>query len=432
MYKKVLSLCLVFLLAFSCVSFSVSAYDPLPEKELIEPVLKEAYLEQWIKDYGDSYPDNSEFDGTLEYFYYIGDAGCHVFQAAAIPGSPVVPEDVIGDYRFTACMCMSYCETNPAGVYAYKDGELMTLKEAYEKGLVDLDLLYEISDKNYVMMPLTPEELLENKCKAEFIEEYNIATEDEDEVDIEFAVKFANFTVFMAHTSDTPGLEVYQYLDGYWFCTPHIYGDQHNPTGLYALDNYGNLENLSKMCYEGYIDIDDIYEELSAKCEMHILGDIDGDKRLTVKDATFIQKYLAKVGTAVEKVSENPYLAKRIMDFDLTGGIDMFTDCGDVNVRDATFLQKKLAKIVKDDVEKEFSHEEILVFVSTEDEAEFTLEDFTEYEFESVKKYEYSDDLYILKLKNPGKENAIDAVRALSYREGYDIKYAQLNTFKLY
>ncbi len=430
MYKKILSLALAILMVCSCVMVSVSA-ETTTEDDALMQTLKEAYIEKWKADYKDTF-DFQWFNGKLSYFGYLGEAGCHVFQAAAAPGEPVAPTDEIGDYLFTAYMCMGYCDTNPAGMYAYKDGQLFTLREAYEKGLVDLDLLYEKVSDNYKMSPLSDEEILENKCKAEFIEEYNIATEDEDEVYIEFAVKLANFTVFRAHTSDTPGLEVYQYLDGYWFCTPHIYGDQHNPTGLYALDNYGNLENLSKMCYEGYLDIDDVYEELSAKCEMHILGDIDGDKRLTVKDATFIQKYLAKVDSAVEKVSENPYLTKRIMDFDLSGGIDMFEDCGDINVRDATFLQKKLAKIIKDDVEREFSHTEILVYVSTEDEVEFTLEDFTEYEFESVKKYEYSDDLYILKLKNPGKENAIDAVRALYYREGYDIVNAQLNTFKLY
>lgn len=277
---------------------------------------------------------------------------------------------------------------------------------------------------------LTGEDRLEEICRNEFVEEYGISSEDE--VYIDFAIKLENFTVFRAHTQDTPGFEAYQYLDGYWFRTPGIYGDIHNPTGLYVLDNYSNVEDLSAICYKGFIDMDDIYEALSERCEMYILGDSDRDGKVNIKDATFIQKYLARVSSVTDKVAENTYLAKRLMDFDLSGGIDMFEDCGDVDVRDATFMQKKLARIFWDAEDDEFSTTEILVYVSTEDEADFTLEDFPEYEFKSVKRYEYSEDLYILELKNPGKENAIDAVRSLKYREGYDIIHADVNTFNLY
>ncbi|MBQ2825014.1 MAG: dockerin type I repeat-containing protein [Clostridia bacterium] len=430
MYKKILSLCLVLLLALSCVSVSVSAYDPLPEEELIKLVLKEAYLEQWLKDYGDVYPDNSEFDGTLEYFYYIGDAGCHVFQAAAIPGSPVEPTDVIGDYRFTAGMCMSYCDTNPAGMYAYKDGELMTLREAYEKGLVDLDLLYEISDKNYVIMPLTPEELLENKCRAEFMEEFGIATKDEDEVYVEFAAKFANYTVFRATLGGSPALETYDYIGGYWFFAGAIYGDEgSNPTGLYTLDNYGNVEELYKVVSEDYLDMDEIFPELSEKCGMYLAGDIDSDKRLTVKDATLIQKYLAKVPEAMDKVYDH-ILGVKVMDVDLSGGDALFGYEPSVNVKDATYIQKKVAKIYGDSERPWFSYDHITVGIEGKDVREYTLEDFPEYEFERIERWEYSSFDYVtlsLYLKHPGRENVIDAVNSLRYREGVDFSSVSVN-----
>lgn len=423
MHKKILSLCLVLLLICSCMGISVSAYDPLPEEELIKPVLKEAYLEQWLKDYGDVYPDNSEFDGTLEYFYYIGDAGCHVFQAAAIPGSPVEPTDVIGDYRFTACMCMSYCDTNPAGMYAYKDGELMTLREAYEKGLVDLDLLYEISDKNYVIMPITPEELLVKKCRAEFMEEFGIATKDEDDVYVWFAAKFANYTVFRASFGGSSALETYDCIDGYWFFAGAIYGDEgSNPTGLYTLDNYGNVEELYKVVNEGYLDMDEIFPELSEKCGMYLAGDIDSDKRLTVKDATLIQKYLAKVPEAMDKVYDQ-VLGVKIMDADLRGGDALFGYEPSVNIKDATYIQKKLAKIIIEDDRQKFEYDEIIVSFYHTDVPEYTLEDFPEYGFKSIRIDRFDSIkmvMIVLELEEYGKDNVINAVNSLKYREGVE------------
>lgn len=422
MFKKILSLCMVLLLLTSCLAFSVSA-ETTVEDEAFWQTLKDAYREQWLKDYGDVYPDNSEFDGTLEYFYYIGDAGCHVFQAAAIPGSPVEPTDVIGDYRFTAGMCMSYCDTNPAGMYAYKDGELMTLREAYEKGLVALDLLYEISDKNYVIMPLTPEELLENKCRAEFMEEFGIATKDEDEVYVEFAVKFANYTVFRATFGDSSALETYDFIDGYWFFAGAIYGDEgSNPTGLYTLDNYGNVQSLPETVSEGFIELDDVFEELSEKCGMYLAGDIDSDKRLTVKDATLIQKYLAKVPEAMDKVYDH-ILGVKVMDADLSGGDALYGYEPSVTIKDATYIQKKVAKIIGWDDRQKFEYGEILVMVSTEDEKEYTIEDFPEYGFKSIR-IERLDSIkmvmIILELEEYGKDNVINAVNSLKYREGVE------------
>ena len=422
MYKKILSLCLVLLLALSCVSVSVSAFDPLTEDEAFMQTLKDAYIKQWREDHK-HLEEVNWFDGTLEYFYYIGEAGCHVFQAAAIPGSPVVPEDVIGDYRFTAGMCMNYCETNPAGMFAYKDGELMTLREAYEKDLVDLDLLYEISDKNYVIMPLTPEELLENKCRAEFMEEFGIATKDEDEVYVEFAVKFANYTVFRATFGDSSALETYDFIDGYWFFAGAIYGDEgSNPTGLYTLDNYGNVQSLPETVSEGFIELDDVFEELSEKCGMYLAGDIDSDKRLTVKDATLIQKYLAKVPEAMDKVYDH-ILGVKVMDADLSGGDALYGYEPSVTIKDATYIQKKVAKIIGWDDRQKFEYGEILVMVSTEDEKEYTIEDFPEYGFKSIR-IERLDSIkmvmIILELEEYGKDNVINAVNSLKYREGVE------------
>lgn len=430
MYKRIFCFALAMLMMCGVFTLSVSALDPLPEEELLEQTLKAAYTEKWLKDYeGTSMAEY--FDGTLQYFYYLGEAGCHVFQAAAAPGDPVEPKDEIGDYRFTAFMCMGYCDTNPSGTYAYKDGELMTLKEAYNKGLVDLDLLYEQTDaKNYTMTPLSAEEILENKCKAEFIEEYGVATEDEDEVYIGGAVKFTNYTVFGATVGPLPQLCVQQYIDGYWFFEGAICGGETNPIGMYTLDNYGNVQSLSETVNEGFLDLDEVFEELSEKCEMYLRGDIDSDKRLTVKDATLIQKYLAKVPEAMDTVNSH-LLGVKVMDADLSGAFTEYYDfSADVNIKDATYIQKKVANIIKEEELQLFSYDSIVIYIDKKDVKEYTLEDFPEYEFESLERWDskYLDlTILTLCLKDSGKENVINAVNSLRYREDTEFDTVEAN-----
>lgn len=60
------------------------------------------------------------------------------------------------------------------------------------------------------------------------------------------------------------------------------------------------------------------------------LGDVNMDGKLNIRDATLIQKYLAKLSTLTEA-------EKDLADFDLNGK---------VNVRDATAIQKKIANLI--------------------------------------------------------------------------------------
>lgn len=422
MYKKILSLTLVFLMVCSCFVFSVSAEESLSAEELLMQEMKEAYIEQWLKDYEGAY-EAEYFDRTPNYFCYLGEAGYHVFQAAAVPGDPVEPTDEIGDYRFTAFMCMSYCDTNPSGTYAYKDGVLMTLKEAYNKGLVDLDLLYEQTDKTYVMTKLSEEELLEKKCKDAYIKQYELSGEAAENSYVPFAIQFENYTVFRLYPFVVSPMESFQYIDGYWFWEGNIVGDEkENPTGLYTLDNYGNVESLKETADKGFIDMDEIYPELSEATPMYIAGDIDDDKKLTVKDATVIQKYLAKIPEGLEIVN-NHRLGYCLMETDQPWAMGMFGSSAEVTIKDATYIQKKVAKIIGgSDDRQPFEYGEILVTTSSEDEKIYTVEDFPEYEFESIERIDLSwGDMYVLKLKNYGKEYVIDAVNSLKYREGKDV-----------
>ena len=396
----------------TCFAVSVSAEEPQPDEELIA-TLKESYVERWLEDYKVTM-ETEWFDGTPSYFYYIGEAGWHVFQAAAIPGSPVEPVDVIGDYRFTAHMCMSYCDTNPSGTYAYKDGELMTLKQAYNKGLVDLDLLYEQTDKRYPMEKLSDEEILENRCKAELMEEYNMVDEGEDYVKVHFAAKFANYTIFSASTG--PAIDGERYINAgrYW-----IYGG--DTTEHYTLDNYGNVETLAETLSKGFIDLDEIFPTLAELTSIYRRGDVDGDKEITVKDATLIQKYLAKFPEAVKYLNNHP-IKFRVADADYSGSLYDYGNSDEyINVKDATYIQKMVAKIFAEDDRPRFAYDHIIVSFDEKDVREYTLEDFPEYEFERIERWEalsFDCVTLTLYLKNPGKENVIDAVNSLKYREG--------------
>ena len=404
MYKKLLSSALAVLMACVCFCVSVSAETPS-----LENVCKDAYI-NYLE------ADGATFE-KLTYFDYFGDGGCLVFQASAFPGDPVEPQDVIGNYRFTAPMCMGYCDTNPAGMYAYNSGEVMTLREAYDNGLVDLDLLYENTDEKYKMSPLDEEKILINKCRAEYMEEFGIDKELEDEVYIYFAAKFDNYTVFRGTAGPSPALETRQYLDGYWFFEGAILGDEEdNPTGLYTLDNYGNVQPLRETVYEGFIDMDEVYPVLSEKCEMYMAGDIDNDKALTIKDATLIQKYLSNIPEAVSAV-RNRLLGLFVINADLSGGVD---ESG-ADIRDVTYIQKKVAGFFDYEERPPFAYNEIIVSFYHTDVPEYTLEDFPEYEFKSIEINRLDAIkmvMIILEIEEDGKDGVIKAVNSLKYREG--------------
>ncbi|MBQ8796043.1 MAG: dockerin type I repeat-containing protein [Clostridia bacterium] len=390
---------------------------PLTEGEELMQTLKDAYIKQWREDHK-HLEEVNWFDGTLEYFYYIGEAGCHVFQAAAIPGSPVVPEDVIGDYRFTAGMCMSYCETNPAGMFAYKDGELMTLREAYEKGLVDLELLYEISDKNYVMTPLEEEEILINLCKAELEEEYGIEDAGADGSYISFAVKFDNYTVFQWRLKNPMSAFQYSYLYGYWF-------DEGGVLGNYTLDNYGNVEKLEETLHKGFIYLDEICEKLPEEAQIYLKGDADIDGKVTVKDATLVQKFVAKYPKVVTEFVNDP-VRIAVADMDSSGGFgdpDWVNNRREITVKDATYIQKVVAGIIRDfDRQAPFYTNEVYLTPTQENTKEYALEDFPEYEFEKLEALKDEENRIVLTLKNPGHTNVIDAVNSLNYRVGTEFE----------
>ncbi|MBQ2825250.1 MAG: dockerin type I repeat-containing protein [Clostridia bacterium] len=161
--------------------------------------------------------------------------------------------------------------------------------------------------------------------------------------------------------------------------------------------------------------------------EKFIYGDVDLDGNVTVKDATLIQKGLAKVTyvTAVQR-----YLA----DPDGTG----------YSIKNATAIQKYLAKYKtttpwnteiimasQDEFSSQintdgnFKTDRIIIY-PTNTKQEYTLSDFPEYIFTKIVKTEYDFNpegkYYTLYLTYPNKSNVLTAIELLDYRANIDLK----------
>lgn len=175
--------------------------------------------------------------------------------------------------------------------------------------------------------------------------------------------------------------------------------------------------------------------------EKFIYGDVDLDGKVSVKDATLVQKDLAKITyvTAVQK-----YLA----DPDGTG----------YSIKNATAIQKYLAKYETTTPwgvelimasQDEFSSNVVLVtnmnsnvirvFPKNHD-MEYLLKDFPEFSFNEIEEipyYRYAngqlettpyDIAYDLYFTSSGREELMLAVKALDYRANIDLEKIELVT----
>ncbi len=166
--------------------------------------------------------------------------------------------------------------------------------------------------------------------------------------------------------------------------------------------------------------------------EKFIYGDVDLDGNVTVKDATLIQKGLAKITyvTAVQRCLADP---------EGTG----------YSVKNATAIQKYLAKYEtstpwgtelimasQDEFSGKVSADEMYdgsyIYIKPLPCMEltyvYTLDDFPEYNFSRIEikgSKEKGRVFYLLYLEEPNKENLIEALEALDYRANIDLKSAK-------
>lgn len=173
---------------------------------------------------------------------------------------------------------------------------------------------------------------------------------------------------------------------------------------------------------------------------LRLIGDADQDRQITIRDATWLQKKLAGYSMTTDYGGDAGFRKEKY--------VEDFNRDGVLNIQDATAIQKYLSGItgtyaedVKEPVDNPFSRN-----VSIEDDYtddciivvtkcgwghDYTLENFPEYEFSSIKKIGGRNNegyaFYELKLKNPGKENVIEAIKALDYRAKTDLEAVSPN-----
>ena len=272
---------------------------------------------------------------------------------------------------------------------------------------------------------LPEEEILKTRCKAELEEEYGIADISSEGNYISFAVKFDNYIVFQWRVGYPMSSFSFRYINGYWF-------DEGEILGNYTLDNYGNVEILEETARKGFIDMDELYAELPEDAEMHLSGDVDGDKEVTVKDATLVQKFVAKYSDVVTELVSDP-VRIAAADVDHSGGFedpDWVNNRDEVTIKDATYIQKKVARIFGEDDRQPFEYGEILVFIDGVDTHEYTLEDFPEYAFTGIEVKKLNAlKLTMIKLKfeAEGEAGVIDAINSLKHREGTEFESVSPN-----
>lgn len=180
-------------------------------------------------------------------------------------------------------------------------------------------------------------------------------------------------------------------------------------------------------------DIDAVFE--SRKIATELIGDADTDRTITVKDATWIQKVEAGY-EMIAKYDDYLYscMEEIVQDFNRDGG---------VNIKDATAIQKHVAGIEVDypdniydptnitfssmiSEDADFEEDTIIVATKYGWGHDYTLENFSEYKFSSIRKIGETNGegyaIYVLYLKEPSRENVIEAVKSLDYRAEIDLE----------
>ena len=133
--KKVISLVALLAMTLSLFTGCQEPYDPnklytdLPSKEVCKEIYV-TFLDMGTWAYG-LYFESIYGDESINYQWYYGTINGYII----IFGEPA---DVCVSSRMTVADCVFEYGT-PFKIYAYRDGEVWTLREAYEEGLLTKD-----------------------------------------------------------------------------------------------------------------------------------------------------------------------------------------------------------------------------------------------------------------------------------------------------
>ena len=114
---------------------------------------------------------------------------------------------------------------------------------------------------------------------------------------------------------------------------PFVYG-----YGIYIPES-GEIYDLVKAYEMGIEGIEKVFTEAKIG---RLLGDMDKDRKITVKDATYIQK----IHAGIEDVSDR-YIDGAMYDETLPRAISDFNRDRATNIKDATAIQKYIAGITE-------------------------------------------------------------------------------------
>ena len=130
------------------------------------------------------------------------------------------------------------------------------------------------------------------------------------------------------------GIEAKSYMGEYLVKTMYYTPEKH---GLFIyLPEEDELYTLEEAYSEGIQGIEDAV--LTLKYNVYLLGDCDGDSKVTIQDATIIQKKIAGLETEM-----NQYWCWDLDDVSLYD----FNCDEEVDIKDVTAIQKHIARIVE-------------------------------------------------------------------------------------
>lgn len=263
----------------------------------------------------------------------------------------VCSEQVIGEYYFMHGYVIGP-EDNPTGLYVLlSDGSVMSALKAYESGLVtDKELAdtagatskYDPHNQyrfDKIIIPKIKEEYIPDDGVTEityYREIFEYYSEENDSENEESTPDYVLIDLTTNLYFEMPVADVWgdRLLSASSGNIPFTYG--------YAIF-IPESEEIYDLTYALTLDIEGVEEATNHIGFAQLIGDTDGDRQLTIKDATYLQKCLA----GIEKFSENDDITGYFFESKKNVYISDYNRDGERNIRDVTAIQKKLANITE-------------------------------------------------------------------------------------
>ena len=316
--KKQKLVCVIIAIVLLCSTFLLpaSAQEQQPDEAALLQAFK-GYLDaQGIKYMDPSMPEVETV--VADFLTYSG--GWVVFLGFYGPIMPMPTSDRIGNYVFYSD---NWYEPYQIGLFAEKDGVVLTLKEAYEAGEIDIDAIAQ-TDSPYINARLSDEAALLQAFKA-YLDENKVEYKDWEElVSVEPITQSNGWTVFFGHPGFEMPMPTSDRIGKYVFYSNNWY--EPYQIGLFA-EKDGTVLTLKEAYETGEIDIDSI----ASYTQTYLPGDTNMDGEITVEDVLTVQKVAAK------RIDMEPYYAS----FNLCD----YTGDQVINVQDVLAMQKCVAKV---------------------------------------------------------------------------------------